>query len=151
MFRNSRNAPFHIKCCYTLGLSRNGTPLRRGIPPPNASMELRRIKALLGGSPIPIIVTAALSQSSLARRTFGVASGRCRSFLLSTSPSGANLCGYINKTAGKRNKKKKRRMGAIRIESDFVYSFKSVPFINFAGRPSTTLVFCPPEQSVVSK
>ena len=115
MFRNSRNAPFHIKCCYTeLGLSRNETPLRRGIPPPDASMELRRSKALLGGSPIPIIVTAALSQSSLARRTIGLALGTCRSFLLSLSPSGANLCGYINKTAGKRIKKKKRKKKELR-------------------------------------
>ena len=42
----------------------------------------------------------------LARRTFGRAFGLCRSFLLSLSPSGAILCGYINKTAGKIIKKK---------------------------------------------
>ena len=108
-------------------------------PPPDASMELRRIKALLGGSPIPIIVTAALSQSSLARRTIGVASGRCRSFLLSLSPSGANLCGYINKTAGKRIKKKKVNRETKSNQHVTGGGLTGLPSIPLDSRPSTSV------------
>ena len=83
----SRNTPFYTKCRYTteLGAAAPGTP-------PDASLGLRKgSKALLGGFPIPIVVTAAFITTAPWLDGRSEASTGPAVLSLSLSPLGANL------------------------------------------------------------